>query len=69
MGTPPNEDSIDVTTSSDSINYRRTLDFMQEQLYHNASTHDKIHPDDLPGLRSTFDQEFCSITDDNEFNK
>ena len=50
LGTFPNEDPRDGIMSSDSINYRSTLDFLQEQLYRNASAHDKTYPDDLPDL-------------------
>ena len=69
LGNSPNEDPRDGITSSDSINYRSTLDFLKEQIYRNASAHDKTHPDKLPGIRPTVDQDFRSIADENEFER
>ena len=56
-------DPRDGTTSTASINYRKTLDFLQETTYQNAAAHDKTPPADLPGLRPSVDQGFHSLDD------
>ena len=61
-------DPRDGTTSKASISYRNILDILRENLFHNATSHDKTFPTDLPRLRPSVDQGFHSL-EDNVFER